>query len=446
MQWKAHKYQSYAKDWLIERLEQYGAGILLLDLGLGKSVIVLTCLWELLLDYFSIRRVVLIAPIRVCKDTIPREIEKWDHLKGLTYSVVVGTEKERIAALKKPAMIYIINRENTTWLVESGLWDFDCLVIDELSSFKAPNTKRFKSLKKVRGTVKYAIGMTGTPGDLLSLWSQVFIMDGGLRLGRFITGYRERYFVPDKRNATTIFSYKPKPDAEEAIYKKISDIAISMKGSDYLSLPPLVKSNVEVFMDEKEQAMYDQLKADLILPFADGDIDAQSAVGLSNKLLQMSCGQVYDENGNVKVIHRRKLEALEDIIEAANEKPILVIYTFKSDKELLINKFGAVPVDAPEDIARFNRGEIPVAIMHPASGFGLNLQESCSHLVFYGLTWSLQDYSQTCGRVFRQGQENTVTIQHIVTKGTIEEDVLAALDKKDCTQEAILAAVKARMN
>ena len=443
MQYKPYKYQTYAEQFVIEH-ESAG---LLLDVGLGKTAIVLHALWQLILDFFDIGRVLVVAPIRVAKDTWPKEIEKWDDIKGLSYSVVVGTAKERRAALMKPAFLYIANREVVSWIVDNDLFNFDCLVIDELSSFKAYSAKRFKSLKKVRGSCKRIIGMTGTPGDLLSLWSQIYLLDGGVRLERFITAYRNKYFLPDKRNRDVIFSYKPKEGAEDAIYKKISDICISMKANDYLELPDKVISNVEVEMDEKEREMYDQLKKDLVLPLEGGDIDAQSAVGLSNKLLQMASGQVYDENGTTRVVHEKKLEVLEDLIEAANGKPVLIAYWFRSSREELIKRFGAVPIDTPEDIKRWNNNEIPVAIIHPQSaGHGLNLQEGgACHLIWFTLPWSLELYEQCNGRLYRNGQTNTVTIQHVITKGTIDEDVLAALEKKDCTQEALIDAVKARI-
>ena len=442
MQYKAHDYQAYASEFILD----HPACCLMLDLGLGKTVITLTALWELLLDRFEVGRVLIIAPKRVASGTWPQEISKWDHLAGITYSVVMGTEEQRRKALMKPAFVYIINRENVVWLIENGYFHFDMLIIDELSSFKSYQSKRFKALRKVRSQIKRVIGLTGTPGNLMDLWAEIGILDMGERLGRFITRYRETYFVPDKRNQIMIFTYKPKPGAEEAIYDRIGDICVSMKAADYLKMPDLVVSNVEVKMDEKEQKKYHQLKGDLILPMDGGDIDAASAVGLSNKLLQMSNGACYDENGTVRKIHDRKLDALEDLIEAANEKPILIAYWFKHDRERLMKRFQAVPIDKAEDIEKWNRGEIPVAIIHPASaGHGLNLQSGGSHLVWFGLTWSLELYQQCCGRLYRQGQEHTVTIQHIITKGTIDEKVLAALEKKDNTQEAIMAAVKAEL-
>ncbi|MDD3238528.1 MAG: DEAD/DEAH box helicase [Lachnospira sp.] len=444
MQYEPHDYQKYAQQFIIE----HPAAGLLLDMGLGKTIITLSALWEMLLDYFMVGRVLIIAPLRVARDTWPKEIEKWDHLKGITYSVVVGSEKERREALSKRAFVYIINRENVTWLIENKLFRFDMVVIDELSSFKSHQSKRFKSLRKARAGIKYIVGLTGTPAPngLIDLWAQINLLDMGERLGRFIGGYRERYFMPDKRNRDVIFSYKPRDGAEEAIYEKISDICVSMKAKDHLQMPKLVLSNVEVEMNEKEQQMYEQLKADLILPFADGDIDAASAVGLSNKLHQMANGAVYDENGKVKLIHERKLDALEDMIEAANGKPVLIAYWFKHDRDRIIERFDATSIDKSEDISKWNQGKIPIAIIHPASaGHGLNLQEGGCHLIWFGLTWSLELYQQCNARLWRQGQKETVTIQHLITKDTIDEDVLKALEAKDCTQEALLDAVKARI-
>ena len=442
MQYKAHDYQAYASEFILT----HPTCALLLDLGLGKTVIVLSTLWELLLDRFEVGRVLIVAPKRVASATWPQEIEKWDHLNGITYSVVMGNEKQRREALMKKAFVYIINRENLVWLIENGYFNFDMLVIDELSSFKSPQSKRFKALRKVRCQVKRVVGLTGTPGNLMDLWAEIGLLDMGERLGRFITRYRETYFVPDKRNQTVIFSYKPKPGAEEAIYDRISDICVSMKAADYLKMPELVVSNVEVTMSESEQKQYDQLKGDLLLPMEGGDIDAASAVGLSNKLLQMANGACYDENGKVRRIHDHKLDAVEDLIEAANGKPILIAYWFQHDRQRLMERFQAVPIDKAEDIEKWNCGEIPVALIHPASaGHGLNLQAGGCHLVWFGLTWSLELYQQCCGRLYRQGQKHTVTIQHIITKGTIDEKVLASLEKKDVTQEAIMAAVKAEL-
>ena len=444
MQYKAHNYQRYATQFMID----HPSCGLLLDMGLGKSVITLTAMWELLLDSFEVGRALVIAPKRVAVWTWPSEFDKWDHLKGLSYSVVVGSEKERRAALGKKAFFYIINRENLVWLIEKGYFHFDMVVIDELSSFKSYQAKRFRMLRKVRGSVKRIVGLTGTPASngLMDLWAEIGILDGGERLGRYIGKYRERYFLPDKRNRDVVFSYKPKEGAEEAIYEKISDICVSMKASDYLQLPGLVSSEVPVSMDEKEKRLYEKLKSDLILPMEGGDIDAASAVGLSNKLLQMANGAVYDENGKVRLIHDRKLDALEDLIEAANGKPVLIAYWFQHDRDRLMERFGAVQIDTEKSIKDWNAVKIPVAILHPASaGHGLNLQEGGSYLIWFGLTWSLELYQQCNGRLYRQGAMSPVTIQHLITKGTIDEEVLRALQKKDCIQEALLSAVKVHL-
>ena len=318
MKYNAHDYQKFASDFILS----HPACCLMLDMGLGKTVITLTALWDLLLDQFEVGRVLIIAPKRVAATTWPQEIGKWEHLKGITYAVVMGSEKERRAALMKPALVYIINRENVAWLVENGYFHFDMVIVDELSSFKSYQSKRFKALRKVRGQVKRIVGLTGTPGNLMDLWAEIGLIDKGERLGRFITRYREAFFVPDKRNQMVIFSYKPKVGAEEEIYDRISDICVSMKAKDYLQMPDLVVSDVEVKMSESERMKYEQLKSDLVLPMDDGDIDAASAVGLSNKLLQMANGACYDENGKVRIIHDRKLDALEDLIEAARYRKV----------------------------------------------------------------------------------------------------------------------------
>ncbi len=443
MLYKPHDYQKYASEFII----LHPACGLLLDMGLGKTVICLSALWELILDYFELGRILIICPIRVSTTWIS-ELAKWSHLTGLTYSLVIGTEKQRREALLKPSFLYIINRENVAWLVDNKLFHFDAIVVDELSSMKSHQSKRYKALRKVRPGVKRIIGLTGSPAPngLLDLWAQINLLDMGVRLGRYIGGYRERYFVPDKRNRDIIFSYKPKVGAEDAIYKQIGDICISMKARDLLNMPELVLSNVEITLSEKEQKMYNQLKADLILPFSDGDVDAASAVGLSNKLHQLANGAVYDENRKVRVIHDRKLDALEDLIEAANGKSVLIAFWFKHDRDRIINRFSAKEIITAEDIRRWNAGEIPVAIIQPASSaFGLNLQEGGCHLIWFGLTWSLELYTQTNARLWRQGQKDTVVIQHIITKSTIDEDVLQALECKNTTQEALLSAVKAHM-
>ena len=413
-------------------------------------MITLSAIFELALDRFQIGKVLVIAPLRVARDTWPTEIEKWNHLRGLTYSVAIGSEQERKAALIKRADIYIINRENVDWLVNrSGLaFDYDMVVIDELSSFKSHQAKRFKSLMKVRPKVKRIVGLTGTPSSngLMDLWAEFRLLDMGQRLGRFIGRYREDYFVPDKRNQQLVFSYKPKPGAEEAIYRLISDITISMKNTDYLKLPELVSNEISVKLSHKEMDYYLTLQQELVLPLKGKEIDAVSAAALSNKLLQMANGAVYDENGTVVQIHDRKLDALEDLIEAANGKPVLVAYWFKHDLEKILNRFSAEKLDSAGSIKRWNAGEIPLAVIHPASaGHGLNLQAGGCTLVWFGLTWSLELYQQTNARLWRQGQKDTVVIHHIIAENTIDEDVMHSLKRKDKTQTALIEAVKARV-
>lgn len=386
--------------------------------------------------------------MRVARDTWPAEIEKWDHLQGLIYSVAVGTEAERKAALMKKADIYIINRENVKWLVEDSSlpFDFDTVIVDELSSFKNYQAKRFRSLMKVRPRVKRIIGLTGTPASngLMDLWAEFRLLDLGQRLGRFIGRYREDYFVPDKRNQQIIFSYKPKPGAEVAIYRLISDITISMKGSDYLKLPDLLTNEVLVKLSEKEIETLDAMKRDLITTIKGEEITAANAAALSGKLLQMANGAVYDERGAVVHIHDRKLEALEDLIEAANGKPVLIAYWFKHDLARIKERFCVEALDSTDSIKRWNNGEIPVAVAHPASaGHGLNLQTGGSTLIWFGLTWSLELYQQTNARLWRQGQKDTVVIHHLIAKGTIDERVMKALRNKDNTQAALIDAVKA---
>jgi len=394
--------------------------------------------------------VLIIAPLRVARDTWPLEIKKWNHLKGLPYSVAVGTEKERKEALMKRSMVYIINRENVGWLInKSGTpFDFDMVVIDELSSFKSYSAKRFKSLLKVRPKVKRIVGLTGTPSTngLMDLWAEFRILDMGQRLGRYITHYRNAYFKPDKRNGQIIFSYKPIPGAEDKIYEQISDITISMKSIDYLKMPECIINKVPVSMSEKEWKLYSSFKEDMVTKLGDSEIDAINAAVLSGKLLQMANGAVYDDEKKAHVIHDRKLDALEDLIEGANGKPVLVAYWYKHDLERIQKRFTVRQLKSSKDIKEWNEGNIPIAVIHPASaGHGLNLQSGGSTLIWFGLTWSLELYQQTNARLYRQGQKNTVVIHHIIAKGTIDENVMAALSKKEKTQNSLIEAVKAKL-
>lgn len=446
MKYAPHDYQRYATDFIINN----PISAVLLEMGLGKSVISLSAINELMLDYFDVSRTLVIAPLRVAISTWPEEIKKWDHLKYLSYSVVTGSEKERLDALKKPAHIYIINRENVDWLItKSGFkWFFDMVVIDELSSFKSYQAKRFKSLLKARPKVKRIVGLTGTPSSngLMDLWAEFRLLDMGERLGRYITHYRQNFFIPDKRNQQIIFSYKPKDGAEKVIYQLISDITISMKSKDFLKMPECIMNEVVVSLSEKEQKLYDSLKKDMVLSIEDEEIDAINAAALSSKLLQMASGAVYNDDKESIHIHDRKLDALEDLIEGANGKPVLVAYWFKHDLERIKERFDVREIKTSKDITDWNNGKISAAVIHPASaGHGLNLQLGGSTLIWFSLTWSLELYQQTNARLYRQGQKDTVVIHHIVSKGTIDEDVMKALNAKEKIQDALIDSVKARL-
>lgn len=446
-----HDYQKYS----IEFVKTHPVAALLLSMGLGKTSTTLTALDDLLFDSFEIHKVLVIAPLRVTKVWLD-EVKKWNHLNYLRCSLVVGTEQERKRALWANADIYIINRENVQWLIdESGIpFDFDTLVVDELSSFKNFKTKRFKSLMKVRPMVKRVIGLTGTPtsNGLMDLWSEFKLLDQGKRLGRFITNYRDQYFRPDKRNGQVIFSYKPLPFAEDAIYDKISDITISMKANDYLNMPELISNHVEVEMSEKEMKVYKELKDELVITLDDEDVTASNAASLSNKLTQMANGAIYLDNHESAIIHDRKLDALEDLIEAQCGKPVLVAYWFKHDLERIENRLEELKINFKEirtdaSIEDWNKGNIEVGLIHPASaGHGLNLQEGGSTLIWFGLTWSLELYEQTNARLYRQGQKDRcVVIEHIVTKGTIDEQIIKTLEEKDKSQSRLIDAVKANL-
>ncbi len=447
MNFSPHNYQSYAIDYI----ENHPIAAVLLDMGLGKTVISLTAIADLLFDSFEAHRILVVAPLRVARDTWPAEISKWQHLKHLTYAVAVGTIKERKAALSAGADITIINRENLGWLIDSSGYefDYDMVIIDELSSFKNHKSKRFQSLMKVRPKVKRIIGLTGTPSSngLMDLWAEFKLLDFGERLGRFITHYRNNYFIPDKRNGEIIYSYKPMPYAEDAIYRKISDITISMKSTDHLQMPELITSQYEVQLSEDEKQRYEELKADFILELPEGEITAANAASLTGKLSQLANGAIYDDEGNIVEFHDRKLDALEDIIESANGKPLLVAYWFKHDLQRIKKRFVVREIKTSKDIIDWNNGDIPVAVIHPASaGHGLNLQAGGSTLIWFGLTWSLELYQQTNARLWRQGQSSgTVVIEHIIAKGTIDERILKALSLKEVSQNALIDAVKANL-
>ncbi len=448
MRYVPHEYQTYTTKFIL----QHKASACLLECGLGKTVITLTAIIKLLHEVYS---VLIIAPLRVAEDTWIKECEKWDHLKNLRVAKVLGPEKKRIAALKSKADIYVINRENVEWLVKlyGKNWPFDMVVIDELSSFKSASSNRFKALRRVRPQIKRIVGLTATPtpNGLIDLWPQIYLLDRGERLGRTLGGYRKEYFLPDKRDWNTgmVYTWKLKQGAEEAIYKKISDICVSMKAQDYLQMPERIDNFVQVEMSAKEKVLYQQLKRDMLIPLADGDIDAANAAALSNKLLQIANGAVYDENGTVREIHRRKLDALETLWEGANGKSILVFYAYKHDKDRLYEFFKgqARELNTSQDITDWNTCKIEVALAHPGSaGHGLNLQAGGNIIIWFGLTWSLELYQQANGRLYRQGQNETVVIHHIVTTGTIDAIVITALNRKDTSQAALINAVKAAMD
>lgn len=452
MKFEPHNYQKYAIDFILRN----PVAAVLLDMGLGKTVITLTAIKQLLFDSFEVHKVLVIGPLRVARDTWPNEVEKWDHLKDLRVSVAVGDARKRRIALMRKADVYVINREMMKWLVEeSNLpFDYDMVVIDELSSFKNPQSQRFKALMKVRYGVKRIVGLTGTPASngLMDLFAEYKLLDMGKRLGRYITRYRLSYFQPDKTNGSIVYSYKPLPFAEEEIYKKIGDITISMKSGDFLQMPEKLMTEYEVEMNEKEKAEYSRLKDNLALTVGDQEITAANAASLCGKLSQMANGAVYTDDHNVKVFHDCKLDALEDMIEAANGKPVMIAYWFQHDLDRIMERLREIGVvyekiDSEDSIKRWNAGELPVALIHPASaGHGLNLQDGGSTIIWFGLTWSLELYQQTNGRLWRQGQKDrTVVIQHIITKGTIDERILSVLKRKDCTQEEMIAAVKAEI-
>ena len=453
MKYKPHKYQEYT----IEFIKNNPIAAVFLDLGMGKTVSTLSAIAEMMYDSFEISKVLIIAPLRVAKHTWSGEIEKWEHLAGLRYSVVVGTAKQRIKALQKEADIYIINRENVPWLIEeSGQpFNYDMLVIDELSSFKNWQSKRFRSLMKVRPLVKRIVGLTGTPSanGLMDLFAEFKILDMGARLGRFIGQYRLNYFKPDRFNGPVVYSYKLLPGAEQQIYEKIDDITISMKATDHLEMPELISSEYLVYLSEKELDLYEEMKKDLVLNLPGGEITAANAASLSGKLTQMANGAVYADDETFVELHDKKLDALEDVIEASNGQSLMVAYWYKHDLiriEKRLNEIGVhyERLDSDASIEKWNRGELPIALVHPAScGHGLNLQSGGSTLVWFGITWSLELYQQTNARLYRQGQAaNTVKIIHLISKGTVDERIMKALSLKDNTQAALIEAVKADLN
>lgn len=449
MEFKPHKYQQYA----INRILELPRAALFLDMGLGKTVITLIAIKQLLLT-FEVGKVLVIAPKKVAESTWKQEAEKWDETKGLRVSVVLGTAKQREAALKREADIYIINRENVVWLYNfykqpKGCWPFDMAVLDESTSFKSRAAKRWRALRIIHEKFSRILELTGTPAanGLLDLWAQIYLLDSGKRLGRTMSAFRDRWFKPDARNGPIVYSYKPLPGSQEEITKAISDISFSMAAKDYLELPKLIINRIPVILSEKDMRLYKRLEREKILEFKGEDVTAGSAAVLSGKLLQLANGAIYDDAHGVQIIHEAKLEVLSEIIEAAQGEPVLVFYSFRHDLARILEKFpDAVELKGDKTVKAWNEGGIKVLLAHPASaGYGLNLQAGGSIIVWFGLTWSLEQYEQANARLYRQGQDRPVIVHHLVAKGTMDEAVDLALQHKRKGQEAMLEAVKAKI-
>ena len=448
MQYQPHDYQTRATQLVIDK-PKIG---LFLDMGLGKTVITMTAIQELMYDRFEISRVQVIAPKRVAEDTWTREHAKWDHLKDLRISKVLGNEQQRIRALRAEADIYVIGRDNVIWLINyyQGLrkgWPFDMIVIDELSSFKNPQAKRFRALKKAMPSVSRVVGLTGTPSPngLMDLWAEVYLLDQGERLGLTLGAYRERYFRPGARNGYVVYKWEPFRNAQKEIEDKISDICISMSAADYLKLPKRIDNVIPVQLSPEEMEAYKRMERDQLLQIEDDDIAALNAAAVMTKLLQIANGSVYTNEGKVVKIHEAKLEALAEIVDTT-DSPVLVFYSYKHDLAAIQGKIkGARILENEKDISDWNAGKVQVLLAHPASvGYGLNLQEGGHVIVWYGLTWSLELYQQANARLYRQGQEKPVIIHHLIAEGTADEEVMAALQNKDTSQAALLAALKER--
>lgn len=447
MKFVPHEYQERA---IRQVIEQHKIG-LFLDMGLGKTVITLTAIRDLVYDYFSVRQVLVIAPKRVAEDTWSREHEKWDHLKDLRISLVTGSPKERQQALKADADVYVIGRDNVTWLIDllGPLFSsvFDMVVLDELSSFKNPQAKRFRALKKYIFGVSRVVGLTGTPSPngLLDLWSEIYLLDQGYRLGRTLTAYRSGYFTPGARNGSVVYEWRPAPGAREAIEQKLSDLCISMSAKDYLQLPERIDNIVPVRLSGKELASYKKMEQEQLLAYDKETVTAMNAAAVTNKLLQIANGSVYSDDKTVLKIHDKKLEALKEIIDTVQE-PVLVFYSYRHDLATISTELTeARELKGPEDIKAWNEGSIKVLLAHPASvGYGLNLQAGGHIIIWYGLTWSLELYQQANARLYRQGQSKPVIIHHLIAEGTYDERVLKVLQGKETLQTALLTALKER--
>lgn len=440
-------YQKYA----VERIIENPKIALFLDMGLGKTVTTLTAIEELIYDRFEIARVLVIAPLRVADSVWSTERDQWEHLHDLRVSKVLGSSSKRLRALQEESDIYVVNRENVPWLVEFyGInWPFDMVVIDESSSFKNAQSKRFKALRRVQAKIHRMVELTGTPSPngLMDLWSQIYLLDKGTRLGSTIGEYRRRWFTPGAGQGHVVYEWIPRENADKEIQKAISDICVSMRTEDYLSLPPVIYNQVKVQLTPEAQRTYKKLERDLVVSLPDTDIEASTAGALSGKLLQMASGAVYDEEGNVREIHDAKLAALEELAETNEHKPVLVFYWFKHDLSRLLNRFPkARKLDTADDIKDWNAGKIQMLLVHPASaGHGLNLQYGGSIIVWFSLTWSLELYQQANKRLHRSGQKNTVIIHHLIAEGTIDTEVMKALSEKKAGQDAMLEALKAKI-
>lgn len=449
MKYEPHDYQRHTTQFIIDHPE----AAIFLGMGMGKTISTLTAIEALKHDYFDVDKVLVIAPVRVARDTWPAEIEKWDHLADLTVSPIIGTAQQRTTAASRRADIYTIGRENIPWLVKhhGNRWPYDMVVIDELSSFKNPQAKRFKALKKVRPKINRIVGLTGTPApnSLLDIWAPFRLIDNGQRLGKFITHYRDQYFLPDKRSGQVIYSWKIRPGADQAIYDNIADITVSMRTTDYLTLPEVTRQHIEVTLAPKEQKMIDTLKRDLVLELGADTIDAENAATLSLKLQQLAGGAIYNEDGTAVIeVHDQKLRALSELVDQADGNTILVAYWFKHDRDRILSAIpNARVLDTKQDFEDWNAGKIPVGLIHPASaGHGLNLQAGGHIMVWFTTPWSLELYEQANARLHRQGQAEPVSIIHIDTANSIDQDVHAALARKDTTQSALIAAVAAELD
>lgn len=451
MIFKPHPYQIYC----INRLIADPVVMLMLDMGLGKTAICLTAVNDLKYNRFAVNRVLVIAPKKVAESTWRKEAEKWDHLKNLRVSAVLGTVTQRVRALNTPADVWVINRENIPWLSDyyANEWPFDMVIVDESTSFKNHRAKRWRALKRVRPKINRMVELTGTPAPngLIDLWAQIYLLDLGQRLGGTIGGFRERYFDPDQRNATQVFSYKPKDGADGVIRDLIGDICVSMKAEDYLQLPDAVYDNIPVELDAKAKKQYRQMERDMLLQIDEKTIDAGTAAALSNKLLQLCDGAVYDAEGSATEIHSCKIEAFTELIEQLSGQPALVFYNFKHDLSRLEAALSGTGLrvrrlNGPQDETEWNERKIDILLAHPAScAYGLNLQDGGNHVIWFGLNWSLELYQQANKRLHRQGQTQKVIIHHLIVQGGRDEDVVSALQDKGATQESLIDSLKARI-